>query len=611
MLQESDPGPFDARGGSRPDRANSPPSWSPPGAPVDDPHAQHHPMLNLATLAFPLLLVPVQEGAESVDPVLAEHRANAAVVLDIAQTDNRVQQHLRYLTTVIGPRLTGSHNLAEAQHWAVRTLRSYGLNARRERWGEVAVGFNRGPWSGSMIVGDGPVDLVFNTMAWSAGTDGPERGRAVLWPGSQEELDAVIPMLDGAWLVERRWGRGERPGGDLRDAIQEAIQNANLLGRVTGVNGDRLNTSGRVPKDWESIPTEPRINLRGDFYSDLLERLKNGEELELEFDVQNTFVRGPVPQYNVIADLVGSEFPDEYVVVGGHLDSWDGAQGTVDNGTGASSTIEAARLLAASGIRPKRTIRFMLYSGEEQGLLGSRAYVKDHPNLMEKISAVLVHDGGTNYVAGIGGTFEMQGQLGIAFDPVLDLDPEMPFTVDEIDGLRNSGSSDHAPFIGAGVPGFFWNQDGRSEYGHMWHTQYDTFETAIPEYQKHTSTVVAVGALGIANLPEMLDRTNMEPVPARRMGVSLDDNRLSRVTDGGLAAEAGLQPDDRILSIDGEETTGRHQVTRAVQLGGPKKVFVIQRGEETLEVTLDWTGTDGEEERAKRRAAREAKAADK
>src|SRR5262249_11552950 len=155
----------------------------------------------------------------------------------------------------------------------------------------------------------------------------------------------------------------------------------------------------------------------------------------------NRFVQGPIPQYNVIADLVGTEKPDEYVIVGGHLDSWDGAQGTVDNGTGSATTLEAARLLAAVGAKPKRTIRFMLWSGEEQGLFGSENYVQKHPELLPKISVVLVHDEGTNYLSGLGVPHAMFGALQEALAPLVDLDPDYPFKLSQVEGLPNSVGS--------------------------------------------------------------------------------------------------------------------------------------------------------------------------
>src|SRR5262249_31123525 len=149
------------------------------------------------------------------------------------------------------------------------------------------------------------------------------------------------------------------------------------------------------------------------------ERLKSGQAVELEFDVDNRFVSGPVELDNVVADLRGSELPDEYVVVGGHIDSWDVATGATDNGTGCATTLEAARLLAATGANPRRTIRFMLWSGEEEGLLGSAAWVAAHPDVLPHVSCALVHDGGTDFVSGLGVTRAEMPQAQAALAPVI------------------------------------------------------------------------------------------------------------------------------------------------------------------------------------------------
>ena len=257
--------------------------------------------------------------------------------------------------------------------------------------------------------------------------------------------------------------------------------------------------------------------------------LKEGKPVTLEFDIRNHFKKGPIKLYNVIADIPGSERPDEYVIVGGHIDSWDGATGATDNGTGVATTLEAARILMKAGVKPRRTIRFMLWSGEEQGLLGSAAYVKAHKDLMPKISAVLVHDGGTNYLAGIGATEAILSDFEQVFAPVKDLDPQYPFELRKVAGLTGGGS-DHASFLTANVPGFFWRQSGKARYQHTHHTQFDTFDAAVPEYQRHSSLVVALAAYGIANLDHLLSRDKLRMPGAQCQ--SPDAGRAARRVDG-------------------------------------------------------------------------------
>ena len=238
--------------------------------------------------------------------------------------------------------------------------------------------------------------------------------------------------------------------------------------------------------------------------------LRKEEQVELGFDIRNFFRRGPIPLYNVIAEIPGTEFPDEYVVIGGHIDSWDGATGATDNAAGCATTLEAARILMAAGVRPRRTIRFMLWSGEEQGLMGSRAYVKQNLSEMPKISAVFVHDGGTNYVSGIETPPSLWADFEAVFAPAKLLDPRAPFELQKTDIIRARGGSDHVSFIQAGVPGFFWRQSGRATYRDTHHTQFDTFDSVVPEYQQHSATVIALAAWGVANLDHMLSREHVQ-----------------------------------------------------------------------------------------------------
>ncbi len=235
--------------------------------------------------------------------------------------------------------------------------------------------------------------------------------------------------------------------------------------------------------------------------------LDAGEEVLLEFDIRSYFLEGPFPYPVVGADIVGSEFPDQYIIIGAHLDSWDEGTGTVDDGTGTATTLEAARILMAGGVRPRRTIRFMLFGGEEQGLHGSRSYVRANPDLMPKISAMLVHDLGSNYLSGLRVTESLRNDFEQVMAPVMTLNSEFPFQLEIVDSLRK-GSSDHDSFLEAGVPGFIWRQTGRANYsvGHTWQ---DTFEQAVAEYQEHSSIVIALTAYGLANLDHLLDRNGV------------------------------------------------------------------------------------------------------
>lgn len=507
--------------------------------------------------------------------------------------NSQVMAHLDHLVNRIGPRLTGSDNLTVAGEWAVDKFKSFGIeNARLEQWGDYAVGFNRGPWWGRMT---SPVEMEFvcSTNAWTAGTKGPARGLVVAAPNDAEALTAMEGKLHHVWMLN--------PNGRMLAKLTEAMVAEGGFGFVTGRSGRRgelLLTGGRPSRNMDSLPSLPMIRLKNDAYEAVVEQLEDGKEVEVEFDIRNHFRKGPIPLYNVVADIIGTEFPDQFVVVGGHLDSWDGATGTTDNGTGSATTLEAARLLMALGAKPRRSIRFMLWSGEEQGLLGSRAWVQKHKGEMANYSASLVHDGGTNYLSGIAGMPEMQPQLQVAFEHVLTLSKEMPFRVREIPAFTPIGS-DHEAFTAVGVPGFFWNQSGRANYTHTHHTQYDTYGAAIPEYQRHSSVVAATGALGLANLPKLLTRENMKvrrgfSGGARRsrrvLGVQFGDDgvTIGVVTKDSVAAKAGLKVGDKLVKIGEAAIKSQRDLRRALAGGKKKKSLMFSRDgkQQTVEVTF-------------------------
>jgi hypothetical protein len=551
-------------------------------------------------------------GADGAGETAADRRDDAipdvggdAVVQRIVQlghTDNQVGALLTELTTTFGPRLTGSHNLMGAERWCRDRFRAWGLTAELERWGEVAVGFDRGPWSGR-IVGETPVELTFTTPAWTPGAFGPVRGAAVAYPTSTKALAAGGDTWEGAWVLRpRKTGIPDK----LEEKIDAGLHAKGIAGFVTRARDDEglVHTSGRSSVTWDELPADPKVVLQAAQYDQIVARLDAHEPVQLEFSIDNRLFRGPVPLHNVIAEIPGTDKADEFVVVGGHIDSWDGAMGANDNGTGIATTMEAARLLHAAGAKPRRTIQFMLWSGEEQGLLGSRGYVDAHPEQMDKISAVLVHDGGTNYLSGLAVTPEMMPQMQQVVAPLTKLAPaDRPFALTETTSLR-PGGSDHSSFIDKGVPGFFWGQEGRSDYDFVHHTQHDNLDNVIDEYQRHSAMVVAIAAYQLANLDELLDRRNSAPVPRRRMGVSFSGTKVDSVASDGVAKKAGLKPGDVVVEVEGKAVEGRWGAAKAVQDGGPVKKVTVERGGKRLELTLDWSDDPGEAERQARRSAR-------
>jgi hypothetical protein len=527
--------------------------------------------------------------------VVADEKSDVERIVSVGRTDNRVMEHLDFLCNRFGPRLTGSDNLQNASEWTRETFASFGLeNARLEEWGQFAVGFNRGPWFGKMVK---PTEktLRFGTNAWTAGTKGVQRGRGVLVPGSDEEIEKMREFLPGAWVLMRRPGTNQ-PSADVTKRFNEVLKDAKISGIVRPVSGELIHTFGNPPNSWDKLPATPAVNMIKKDYDEIAELVAGGGEVELEFDIRNYFKKGPVKLYNVIADLPGTEWPDEYVIVGGHIDSWDAATGAMDNGTGCAAVLEAARILAQSGLKPRRTIRFMLWSGEEQGLLGSKGYIRKNPDLMPKISAVLVNDGGTNYLAGIAATEAMVSDFEQVFAPVKELDSTMPFEVRKVPGLPNNIGSDHDAFLAAGVPGFYFDQKGKANYNRIHHTQFDTYEGAIPEYQKHSSIVMALSAYGIANLDHILSREKLRAAPAtpfamrnrRMIGVQMDELTVTEVLEGSLAVKVGIKEGDEFIKLDGKKVTSRDEFVTEIQKGEPKKTVTVVREGKEMDFVLEW-----------------------
>lgn len=464
--------------------------------------------LQLFALAAVLAAVPAWSSAQA-------NEADLDKIVEIGKNKNQVMLHLRKLTQ-IGPRLTGSPNLRRAQDWAAANFKKWGLkNVQLEQWGDVPVGFERGKRQIGRMTSPSKRDFVFTTMNWMPGTDGLVSGPAVLAPKTMEEFNASKAKLKGAWVIMPGQA-GMRGPTVANDELKKAIDGAGINGRVFGTADERVHSSGSWrDKSFDKRPTDVNVNVRKSDYEAVIKAIADGKTPTLEFDAEVQWFQGPVAQYNVIGDIIGSEKPEEMIIVCGHLDSWNspGSQGACDNGTGTVTAMEAARILSQSGLKPKRTIRFILWSGEEQGLLGSRAYVEKHKDQMDNISAVLNDDGGTNYHGGYNGIESMKPMMEAAFAPTVKAFPDLPMSFTVGRTMPSGGSSDHAPFNFVGVPGFFTKETGKADYGFVWHTQNDRYEYAVPEYLIQSSTNHAIVAYNLAQAPTMLPRA---PKPQAR-----------------------------------------------------------------------------------------------
>lgn len=342
--------------------------------------------------------------------------------------------------------------------------------------------------------GDGP----------KAGAKGPESPEA-------RAMAAVAAGADPMKVFERMQSFRREAGDFLRQegAVAVLTDAGKPHGLLTTTGGWRGNDRASGPDP------VPALFVAHEHYAQLyrLATRPAPAVTRVEVEVQNKIVPGPVPVYNVVGEIRGAERPDEYVVLGAHIDSWDLAQGTTDNGTGTCVVLEAARTLAKSGARPKRTIRFCLFSGEEQGLYGSREYVKKHEKELPRTSMALVHDTGTGRVTGIG----LQGRPAIK--PILDAELSSLKEVGPVDvNTRSMGGSDHQSFDSKGVPGFAFQQDP-AEYRFSHHSQSDTLDKAREPDLIQGAQVMAVTGLHVANLPNLLPRDKpARERPARAAG---------------------------------------------------------------------------------------------
>ena len=269
---------------------------------------------------------------------------------------------------------------------------------------------------------------------------------------------------------------------------------------------------------FETLPTIPDIKLDEQQYAIIEKMVERREFIQLEFDIRNHFKMGPVKFHNIIGVMKGSEYPDEYVMAGGHLDAFDVATGGVDCGVGLTPALEAARIIAEAGGKPKRTILFCLWAAEEFGLWGSSHFVNNHPEKLEKISNYFNRDGSPLAPVEITVPPAMYEDFA-AIEPALNtINPDFPFKVNKRIGAappfpsRASGS-DHAPFAKKGVPVYdFKLKDAKGynfSYREIWHTDKDLYNMSIPEYQEHASVVTAVMLYHLANLDHLLNREGM------------------------------------------------------------------------------------------------------
>lgn len=464
---------------------------------------------------------------------------------------NQAGATLKELTSKFGHRRTGSRSILAAQQWAMQKLRSYGWkNVHLEQWGEIPIGFERGPVTPAQMFSPFHYSFDFASPAWSAGTNGPVRAEAIICPESPEKIREAAESLKGKWVVMRDLVsmRGSRrpdkmsdesrkmdAAAALREDIELELDKIPIAGRVFGESEKRnwLHTHGKFAGlDPQNLPKDVRVNIRFRDHRLLMNQLKTGEKMVLEFDVNQKFFAAKMPLYNVVAELPGTEKANEMVIFGGHFDSWDPprSQGASDNGTGSTISMEAARLLAKTHATTLRTLRIILFSGEEQGLLGSSGDVKILGDGARKtVQAMVNEDGGSNWWSGVSGLPEWKPALERVAALINRAFPDKPFKVTDTPGAFPRGAgTDHASYLAKGIPGFQCSKAGPQQYGYIWHTTEDRFENTVPEGIVQMSTGMSLFVYSLANEREMLWRPDVWPVPTsetkRSVGSAPEDD---------------------------------------------------------------------------------------
>jgi carboxypeptidase Q len=432
----------------------------------------------------------------------------------------------------IGPRLTGTPQLAAANDWAVKMLRGWGVEARNEQYGTWR-GWSRGSTHVDLVAPRHRT-LEGTMLAWSAGTP---RGRNVEGPvvllpevSSAEEFEAWLPEARGKFVLvsfaeptcrpNRQWQEFATPASfermqQERDAARAAwnarLSGVMLLNQVRlrleeagalGVLQTYWSNDYGVNKVFSTNTTRiPTLDLSCEDYGLVFRLAQNRQGPVIRLRADSEFL-GEVPVHNTIGVLRGRELPDEYVILSAHYDSWDSSSGATDNGTGSVTMLEAMRLLSVAYPNPRRSIVIALWGGEEQGLNGSRAFVEDHPDIVEGLQALFNQDNGTGRVVSI----SMQGYVDAAghFGRWLARVPqEIVQHIDlTIPGNPGGGGTDHASFVCAGAPAFNLSALNWGYGTYTWHTNRDTYDKLVFDELTNNATLVAMLAYLASEDPE-------------------------------------------------------------------------------------------------------------
>ncbi len=442
-------------------------------------------------------------------------------IADEVKSHSELVKNLEYLTTEIGARLTGSPQMNRASEWTLQRFKDYGVDAHLETT-EIPHAWTRGQDTAEITA---PIQksVQVRSVGWGKATEGPVSGSVIfLNLDDPKDLDKYKGKLKGAILITRKPTElppeSEVPNNAYDAVIPPSHGIAQPGNRARFRERQQMmkaaTDEGAAAVLMDSGKTDSLFNM-GSFsryqpsqlpiafvthedYS-LLYRLLQAGPVSMKLSLTGTFSPGPAKASITVAEIKGTERPDERVIIGGHLDSWDLGQGALDNGTGAMAVLEAARTLHALGWKPKRTITFILFTGEEQGGVGAEMFVKNHEAEIPKMDAVLIHDTGTGRVFSIAledeyETASLMEEIYRPLEEVFDLEPL---------STRYFGSSDHVEFIDKGVPGYFCVQKP-AHYREAHHSQTDTFDKVIPDEINEGAAFLAAWAWNVSEMPQAL-----------------------------------------------------------------------------------------------------------
>ena len=498
-----------------------------------------------ALLAATVLAAPLARAQEftTTDPVIRSMWAEG-------MERSQVYRLAQALLDSVGPRLTGTPGMEAASQWIRNMYGSWGVDAKTEQYG-TWMRWSRGR-THIDLVEPRVRTLEGMTLAWSPGTGGETvRGELVVLPevSTAAEFEAWLPTVRGKFVATSFPQPTCRPNADWEQWATEASMERVLserdaasdawAERLSALAGERgRGAEGRIAKRLEeagavgvvtslwnggwgvrrvfNAATEqaPTVDLSCEDYG-LVARLAQNDQhpvLEIMSDAE---LLGEGPVFNTIAEIRGSELPNEYVMLSAHFDSWDGGSGATDNGTGTLTMLEAMRILKTHYPNPRRTILVGHWSGEEQGLNGSRGFAADHPEVVEGLQALFNQDNGTGRVVRISGQglTQASGHFGkwLANIPTA-LTGQIQFS---FPGSPSSGGSDNASFICYGAPAFSLGALSWNYGGYTWHTQRDTFDKIAFDDLRNNATLTAMLVYLASEDPEKVSRDRRSAMPVR------------------------------------------------------------------------------------------------